>query len=273
MQALAERLAEALVGRTIERVESLGFAGLATVVPPPSALVGAKVTEVVRRGKYLVVGTAGGVRLLLHLAQAGRVDLEEPPKSTRPRGAVVRITLSGDAGLLVREHGHERNARWWVLGPGEDGPLALLGPEADAPEFSALILESDDRRRIHTVLRDQRFAAGVGRGYADDALNRAGISPFTPLGSLDRDARARLVEAVRVTLAEALERERDRTGALSAARLGERFAVHNRSGLPCPRCATPLARVSYASYEIVYCPHCQTGGRVYADRRLSRLLR
>jgi formamidopyrimidine-DNA glycosylase len=160
-----------------------------------------------------------------------------------------------------------------VLGPGDDGPLAALGPDVDEDAFVSALLTSDDNRRIHTILRDQRFAAGVGRGYADDALNRAGISPFAPLRSLDGAARSRLVDAVNATLADALELERARTGGLSAAKLGERFTVHNRAGQPCPVCRDNLLRVSYSSYEIVYCKTCQTNGRVYADRRLSRLLR
>src|SRR6202012_1539991 len=98
-----------------------------------------------------------------------------------------------------------------------------------------------------------------------DALNRAGISPFASLSSLDQAARQRLLEAIRSVMEEALVSERQRTGALSDAKLGDRFLVHRRAGEPCPTCGEPLRRVSYESYEIVYCTRCQTGGRVLAD--------
>lgn len=273
MQALSERLAAAVSGRHLESYEPLGFASLKTVRPSPDELIGRTVTAVGRRGKFLVTTFDSGVRLLIHLAQAGRLDIETPPKATRPRGAIVRLVFDEQVAVLVREHGHERHAGWWVLAPGDEGPLATLGPEASEKGFAELLLTSEDNRRLHTVLRDQHFGAGIGRGYADDVLNRAGLSPFASLRSLRLDERQRLVEAIEAVLAEALAHERERDGGLSAARLGDRFAVHNRFGQPCPRCGEALARVSYESYEVVYCPRCQTNGRVFADRRLSRLLR
>jgi len=159
------------------------------------------------------------------------------------------------------------------LEQGDDGPLATLGPEPDDPEFERLFLEEQSGRHVHTLLRDQHFVSGVGRGYADDALNRARLSPFAPLKSLSVEERQRLVDSVRSVMAEALERERTRTGALSEPRLGERFLVHNRVGEPCLSCGDPLRMVSFESHEVVYCPTCQTKGKVLADRRLSRLLR
>ena len=174
---------------------------------------------------------------------------------------------------MVREHGTQRKAGWWVLAPGDDGPLAGLGPEPPDDAFARLLMEDDSTRHVHTMLRDQRVVSGIGRGHVDDALNRAGVSPFASLRSLSEEERAGLLSAIRSVLDEALEGERKRTGGLSEAKLGGRFLVHNRSGQPCPRCAGELARVSYDSYEIVYCPHCQTKGKILADRRLSRLLR
>jgi formamidopyrimidine-DNA glycosylase len=194
-------------------------------------------------------------------------------KATRPRGSVFRLVFDAARSLLLREHGHERRAGWWVLAPGDEGPLAALGPEVVEDGFAEAIRTGDSSRHLHTMLRDQHFAAGVGRGYADDALHRAQLSPFVSLRSLSPEERERLIAAVEEVLAEALERERQRTGGLSAAKLGDRFEIHNRYSQPCPRCGRPLERVSYASYEIVYCPTCQTDGRVYADRRLSKLLR
>jgi formamidopyrimidine-DNA glycosylase len=273
MQALAERLDAALAGATLEGVEPLGFSALKTVVPAPESLIGHSVEHVGRRAKYLILEFGAVGRLLIHLSQAGRLDIEDPPKRTRAKGSVVRLRFAEGPAVLVREYGHERKAAWWVLAPGDDGPLAKLGPEPDSDEFAELVLHGDDRRRVHTLLRDQRTVSGVGRGYADDALWRAQLSPYAALASLDADARARLLDSVRAVMRDGLERERGRTGGLSQPKLGEHFEVHARYGTPCPRCSEILRRVSYESHEVAYCPHCQTGGKVLADRRMSRLVK
>jgi formamidopyrimidine-DNA glycosylase len=278
MQALAERLAAAIGGHRLVAADPLGFTALKTVAPPPDALVGHLVDEVDRRGKYVLLTFDDGNRIAMHLSQAGRVDIEEKPKTTRPKGAVVRLrfaTGDGEPGpaVLVREHGTERKAAWWVLGPDDPGPLEGLGPEPDSDEFAELVLRGTDTRRIHTWLRDQRTVAGVGRGYADDALWRACISPYATLPQLDDDQRAALLDAVRAVLRDGLEKERQRTGGLAEPKLGTNFEVHGHAGDKCPRCGETLRRVSYESYEIIYCPACQTGGKVLADRRLSRLVK
>jgi formamidopyrimidine-DNA glycosylase len=284
MQALAERLDAELTGAVLVRADVLGFSGLKTVVPPAEELEGRAVTGVSRRGKYVVVSFDGGLRVLLHLSQAGRVDIERPPKTTKPRGSVVRFVFDignsdrdgaphDRAAVLVREHGTQRKAGWWVLAAGDEGPLAELGVEARSDELTTFILEGDSTRRLHTLLRDQHVVAGIGRGWADDILNRAGLSPFASLKSLTAKQRQTLIEAIESVLDEGLDLERQRTGGLSEAKLGGRFAVHNRAGEACPRCGEVLQRVSYDSYEVVYCPACQTNGKVLADRRMSRLLR
>jgi formamidopyrimidine-DNA glycosylase len=273
MQALSERLDTAIGGAAIEAVDPLGFASLKTVIPAPDSLIGKRVTSVGRRAKYLIFELDDDSRLLIHLSQAGRLDIEEPPKKTRPKGSAVRIRFDDGRALLVREHGHERKAAWWVLAPGDEGPLGKLGPEPDSEEFAELILHGKEKRRIHTILRDQRVVSGIGRGYANDALHRAHVSPYATLGSLTDEQRQALLDAIRRTLADALEQERTRTGGLSEPKLGDRFRVHNRAGTPCPECGDGLRRVSYESYEVTYCPTCQTGGKVLADRRMSRLVK
>jgi formamidopyrimidine-DNA glycosylase len=273
MQALAERLEAAIGGHALTGYQPISFAGLKTVAPAPDTLVGKVVEHVGRRGKYVILEFTGGDRLLVHLSQAGRVDLEDPPKQTRGRGGVVRLRFDDAPAVFVREHGTERKAAWWVLAPGDPGPLERLGPEPDSPEFEEFVLRGDDRRRVHTWLRDQRTVAGVGRGYADDALWRAKLSPYATLGSLNADERKRLLDAVRAVLEDGTERERERKGGLAEPKLGGQFEVHGRAGTPCPRCGEGLRRVSYESHEIVYCPACQTGGKVLADRRMSRLVK
>jgi formamidopyrimidine-DNA glycosylase len=271
VQALAERLGAAVVAAPFAGAEVLQFSSLKTVSPRPESLVGATLERVGRRGKYLVFELAGP-RLLVHLSQGGRIDVEDPPKKTRPRGAVVRLAFDGRPSILVKEFGRERKAGWWVLAEGDEGPLAKLGPEPDSPEFERFVLEGDDARRVHTILRDQRTVSGIGRGYSDDILHRAKLSPFATLAALSSEERRDLLDAVHEILAEALEAERRRIGGLPT-KIGDHFTVHGKYGTPCPQCGDDLRRISYESHEVTYCPNCQTGGKVLADRRLSRLIR
>lgn len=271
MQALVERLDALFAGARFAGATALQFSAAKTVDPPVESFVGKELQRVDRRGKYLAFDFSGP-RILVHLSQGGRVDVEDPPKTTRGRGGVVRFSFTDRPSLLVKEYGTQRKAGWWSLGPGDEGPLARLGPEALSSEFKELIRKSSDGRRIHTLLRDQRTVAGIGRGYSDDVLHAARLSPYVSLSKLTRDERARLIDAVHSVLHDALERERQRTGGLPA-KLENRFTIHGRYGQPCPKCGDDLRRVSYESHEVAYCPTCQTGGQVLADRRLSRLIR
>ena len=272
VQALAERLDEVLAGAALEALDMLQFSSLKTFAPRPSEALGLSVEAVTRRGKYLVLELDGGMRLLVHLSQGGRVDIEAPPKSTKPRGAVLRVRVHDRPSVLVKEFGHERKAGWWVLEKGDDGPLVKLGPEPFSEEFAALILHGSDGRRVHTMLRQQSTVAGIGRGYTDDSLHRARVSPYASLTSLEPAERQALLDAIRAVLTEGLEVERRRTGGLPT-KVGDHWIVHNRHGTPCPTCGDGLRRVSYESYEVTYCPACQTGGKILADRRMSRLVR
>ncbi len=269
--ALAERLSQRFLGAALSGVTPLQFSALKTVAPSPESLFGKPVGTVGHRGKYLVLDF-DGPRILIHLSQGGRVEIENPAKTTRPKGAVVRFSFAWAGAFLIKEYGTERKAGFWVLAPGDDGPLAVLGPDITSPEGEALLLESDDRRRIHTLLRDQRTVAGVGRGYSDDILHTARLSPYATLAGLEASERARVLEAVRQVLADGLAAERKRTGGLPP-KVGDHWIVHGRAGQPCPRCGADLRRISYESHEVTYCPPCQTGGKVLADRRLSRLVR
>ena len=273
MQALSERIGAATVGSALVGFAPLSFHGLKTAVPDPNQLVGQRLVSMGRRAKYVWMEFEDATRVLFHLSQAGRLDIESPPKQTKPKGSVVRWNFGNDTALLLREFGTERKAGWWVLEGGDDGPLARLGPEPDSQAFAELVATSTDGRRIHTVLRDQRTVAGIGRGYADDILHRAELSPFATLKAMTTVQRDALIAAVAFVLTDGLARERTRTGGLSENKLGEHFAIHGHHQLPCPRCATELEHVSYESHEVVYCPKCQTNGRVLADRRMSRLLK
>src|SRR5271170_6280062 len=144
MQALSERLDTQLVGTTLQRIELLGFSSLKTYDPAHESLLGHRLVSVGRRAKYLVWEFDDGVRLVLHLSQAGRLDIERPPKTTRPRGSAVRFVFGDDeagldgksVGILVREYGTHRKVSWWVLARQDDGPLAALGPEPGSEDLA-----------------------------------------------------------------------------------------------------------------------------------------
>ena len=272
IRALAERLHEVAEGGELVGADVLQFSSLKTVQPRSSELPGAVIASVTSLGKYVVIAFEDGRRLLFHLSQGGRVDVESPPKSTKPRGAVLRLRLRERPSILVKEFGKQRKAGWWVLAPGDEGPLAKLGPEMLSPEADGWLRTATDNRRVHTILRDQRTLTGMGRGYTDDVLHEARLSPTTQLAKLDVEQREELIASIHSILGAALEAERGRNGGLPT-KIGDHFTVHNRAGQPCPRCGADLRRVSYEDYEITYCPDCQTGGRRLNDRRIDRLVR
>lgn len=271
LQALVERLDDALNGSALRSFDVLQFSALKTVEPAPLDLVGRDLASVSRRGKYLSFDF-GVARALIHLSQGGRVDIEEPAKKTRPKGAVARLTFEGTASVLIKEYGTERKAACWMVAPDAEGPLAGLGPEPDTPEFEAVVVAGKDNRQLHTFLRDQRVVAGIGRGFADDILHAAKLPPFGALSKLTDSERRLLYDSTVLVLHEATDRERKRVGGLPA-KMGDRFTIHNRHGQPCPRCGDSMKRVSFNSREVTYCPTCQTSGKILADRRMSRLLR
>ena len=185
----------------------------------------------------------------------------------------MRFRFDDGPAVLIKEYGTDRKAGWWVLAAGDDGPLEKLGPEPDSDEFAELIRTRCDARRIHTMLRDQRTVAGLGRGYTDDILHAAKLSPYATLKTLKRGrARAARRRDPRPCSPKGLEAERKRTGGLPT-KIGDHWIVHNNWGRPCPVCGDDLRRVSYESHEVAYCPACQTGGKILADRRMSRLIR
>ncbi|TMK20780.1 MAG: hypothetical protein E6G65_06160 [Actinobacteria bacterium] len=194
VHALSERIDELVRGARFDRADILQFSSLKTYAPRPAELRGATIASVGSRGKYLVFAFEDERRLLVHFSQGGRVDVEAPPKSTKPRGSVVRLRFEERPSFLVKEFGTQRKSGWWILAAGDDGPLAKLGPEALSPEAEALLLSSTDTRRVHTILRDQRTIAGMGRGYTDDVLhdasstrsrsNAAGAGAFPPSSAI-----------------------------------------------------------------------------------------
>src|ERR1700693_4552925 len=154
---MVESLDAALAGSLLERIDLLQFSSLKTFAPRLDDLRGMRLEGIGRRGKFAITSFEQGSSLLFHLSQGGRVDLEDPPKSTKPRGSVVRLRFEpGRLAVLIKEFGTQRKAGWWVLAPGDDGPLSKLGPEVLSAQADEWFLTTDDARRVHTILRDQR---------------------------------------------------------------------------------------------------------------------
>ena len=205
---------------------------------------------------------------MVHLMSAGRLR-HVAPGAKGAKTPMFRLRFADGGELQLTEAGSKKRAGVWLLRPDELAEeLAHLGPEADTLDAESLgrILASDSRR-LHSLLRDQRLIAGIGRAWANEILWTAQLSPYQLSTQVDDDETGRLAEAIRGELGRGLELR------LAGAGNPATYRVHDRLGEPCWRCSTPLARVDFEEHTIYYCPTCQTGGRVLKDRRLSRLLR
>jgi formamidopyrimidine-DNA glycosylase len=276
LQALAEGLDVALKDAEIAAVTPRAPGVLKTAEPPPEALVGRSIERVWRRGKLMGIDT-GGPAVVMHLMSAGRLGLTAANEGRAPRTALLDLDLADGRRLRLRELSTTHRATVHVL-PRErvadHPPIRRLGPEPlglDADGWREHLAEPP--ARLHTALRDGRRVAGIGRCYADEIMWAARLAPFATTSKLPHEAWPRLAEAAELVLQGALRRARERIDTDLPNREKRVTAAHGHHGDPCLRCGGSLARVSFADYELVYCPSCQTGGRAYADRRRSRLLR
>jgi formamidopyrimidine-DNA glycosylase len=278
VEITARLLDRALAGAEIESALAPGINALKTFDPPLSALEGLHVSAVRRRGKHLIVETDGELALLIHLMSAGRLQLYEKRAGPRDRTSRLLVRLRDGRELRLREFG-SKQAAWVKLlradEPVQDGALATLGPEAwpEPPDGEGLAALLDTPRPLHSLLRDQRTIAGVGRSWVDEILWTAELSPFKRGADLDGSERARLREAIMTVLGDALARYEELVELPIPDKLPMPLKVHRHEGQPCPRCGQTLKAVHFEDHVIAYCPHCQTDDRVLKDRRLSRLLR
>jgi formamidopyrimidine-DNA glycosylase len=276
LQALAEGLDRAVRGAVVSGMRIHHPATLRTADPAPEAVAGRAVAAVWRRGKLIGLAMEGGLVLVMHLMSSGRLGLTTAGSGRPGRTACLDLDIEGAGVLRLRELGTRRRASAHLLRVADlaaHPPYARLGPEPIglAPADWASALAAPPASVLHSALRDGRRVAGIGRAYAADIMWAARLAPFAPAARLDDEQFGRLARAADTVLGQALERARERIGTALPAREDRVTMVHGHHGDPCLRCATPLARVSFAEYELVYCPTCQTGGRRYRDRRLSRL--
>lgn len=276
IQAVTEGLDRALAGRTVTAAAALHPAIVKTAEPELGAVVGKALDSVWRRGKLIGI-SIGEIDLVIHLMQAGRVALA--PSATKRPPRMVALTLDFDDGrqLRVREAAKEHRASLHVIRREDRESLPLiarLGPDPIglAPEMWRERLTSPPGL-LHTTLRQGRRVAGIGRAYANDIMWAARLAPFARTATMTDEEYARLATAVDTVLTQALDRSRRDIDTDLPNREKRVTLVHGQAGAPCVRCGRTLERVSFEGFELVYCPDCQTGGTVYADRRMSRLLK
>jgi len=272
-----EALEQRIQGTTLKRVSVASPFLLRTAVPPLASVEGRKVVDLRRLGKRICIGVEGDLWLVLHLMIAGRLHwYEDRAKAMKARGLATFEFSSGV--LTLTEAGTQKRASLHVI-QGEEG-LARLDPggievfTATEAEFAAAL-----RARNHTLKRaltDPRILSGIGNAYSDEILFTAQLSPFTLTQKLTDEEISRLFVAIKSSLTDWIERlraeYRDRFPEKVTAFRPD-MATHGKYGQPCPRCGNKIQRIRYGSNETNYCPICQTGGKLLADRALSRLLK
>jgi len=269
MEAWRRQLNDPVSAFPIEKAGPAHVATLKTFDPPLATLDGRRFAGAERRAKRLMFPTDDGeLVLLVHLMTAGRLKYllagEKGPKTP-----ALQITFEGGARLVLTEAGSKKRAGVWLLTPeAAQAELAHLGPEALGLGVDALAeICTNESRRLHSLLRDQRVISGIGRAWANEILHEAKLSPYALAPDLSREEVERLSAAIDEELSRGLEaRER-------GVKDKQAYRVHNKLAEPCDVCATPIAQVDFEEHTIYYCPQCQTGGRVLKDRRLSKLLR
>jgi formamidopyrimidine-DNA glycosylase len=272
-----EALRERILGKRLERLRIVSPFLLRTAQPAPADAVGLRVRELRRLGKRIAVGFEADLWFVFHLMIAGRFHWrEEWPAKTGRLTAALFAFASGT--LELTEAGTKKRASLHVvrgtdqLDAHDQGGLEVA--TADARAFRAALLR--ENHTLKRALTDPRIFSGIGNAYSDEILHRARLSPVMLTSKLAADESTRLFEAAQAVLSEWTERlRRENRGRFPAkvTAFHAAMAVHGRFGSACPVCATKIQRIRYSTNETNYCPRCQTGGRLLADRALSRLLK
>jgi formamidopyrimidine-DNA glycosylase len=272
-----EALERRILGHALERIQIRGPSLLRTAKPPIEEIQGHNVKELRRVGKRIALRFDNGLWLVFHLMIAGRLHWVQ--KRVTPDGRRTLAALDFDSGTLtLTEAGTKKRASLHVVEGDEE--LAKLDPggleisRTTLDEFKTVLTASN--HTLKRALTDPRTFSGIGNAYSDEILHAARLSPVKLTQRMKDDEIQRLYNAVRHTLQDWTQRLREEAGTKFPGKVTafrEGMAAHGRYGEPCPVCGTKIQRVRYASNETNYCPHCQTEGRLLADRALSRLLR
>jgi formamidopyrimidine-DNA glycosylase len=280
VQALVDFLDERVVGHVVARVDVASIAVLKTFDPPITSLAGLTVSGASRRGKFLDLDV-DGLHLVTHLSRAGwlhwRNELPALPPKPGKGPIALRLHLDTGGGFDLTEAGTQKRLAVYVVRNPVDVPgISRLGPEPLDDDFTVerfAALLTGQRVQIKGLLRDQGVIAGIGNAYSDEILHVAKMSPYRLAATLDPDDVQMLYDAMRSTLADAVERARGLAAADLKAEKKLGMRVHGRAGEACPVCGDTVREVSFATSFLDYCPTCQTGGKPLADRRMSKLLK
>lgn len=268
-----EALEPRILHQTLERVRVNGPFLLRTAEPPLTEAHGRAVNELRRIGKRIALGCEGGLWLVLHLMIAGRLHWKKPGVALATRNHVAAFDFPGGS-LLLTEAGTQKRASLHVTrDPATLDPGGIDVLTAQPAEFAAALTRTN--HTLKRALTDPRILSGIGNAYSDEILLRARLSPLLHTQKLTAAQLASLHAAVREVLQEWVDRlRRDAGGKFpeGVTAFREEMGAHGKYGQPCPQCGTKIQRIRYANHETNYCPHCQTGGKLLADRGLSRLL-
>jgi formamidopyrimidine-DNA glycosylase len=272
-----EELERRIVGRTLERLEIAKPFVLRTFDPPVADVVGTTVRGVRRMGKRIVLALDRELFIVIHLMIAGRLRWRAPAAKLPPKGSILAKLVFANGVLVLTEAGTARRASMHLV-RGEDalrqfdrGGLEVLS--ATLAEFAARL--TSENHTLKRALADPRLLSGIGNAYSDEILHRARLSPVMLTRRIREEEIERLFAATKATLEEWTSRLRAAAGESFPEKVTafhEEMAVHGRFGEPCRVCGAPVQRIRYASNETNYCARCQTGGKLLADRALSRLL-
>ncbi len=271
-----EALRDRIAGRTLGQVMIRGPFLLRSTTPPATAAHGRAVREVRRVGKRIAIGVEGDVWLVIHLMIAGRLHWKEGPVKAGSKN-VLAVFEFDNGSLVLTEAGSQRRASLTMV-QGDTG-LEMIDPgglevlHADPEAFRQVLASAN--HTLKRALTDPRLFSGIGNAYSDEILHRACLSPIAMTQKLSAEEIGRLYSAVREVLLEWVDRLRAEAGGGFPGKVTAfrpEMAVHGRYNEPCPRCGGKVQRIRYASNETNYCPQCQTGGKLLADRALSRLL-
>jgi formamidopyrimidine-DNA glycosylase len=276
IDAYLDALDARIVGRTLEKVRIAGVFVLRTVEPPIAQVEGQAVRELRRIGKRIAIGLNNDLWVVVHLMMAGRLHWRAPGAKLSGRNNLAAFDFS-DGSLVLTEAGTKRRASLHIVS-GESG-LRAMDPggieifSSTLHDFRAAL--SAENRTLKRALTDPRILSGIGNAYSDEILHSAQLSPIMLTRKLSPDEWQRLYSATQATLelwSRRLRKEAQRSFPEKVTAFRPDMAVHGRYGLACPRCGDKIQRVRYADNETNYCARCQTGGKLLADRALSRLL-
>ena len=277
LEVLKENLATKITGKKITAFRIIKPYILRTFAPPPDKLVGDQFLKVSRRGKYLIFESVSGLKLVIHLMLAGRIEHCASHKSIDKYTAAL-ISFDDATDIRIAEFGSKKRACIYIVEELKQvAKLGELGIEPLSESFTVEVLTellNKQRCQLRSFLTHQKFIAGIGNAYADEIMWQAKLSPFKNTINLKPDEITELYDGIRSVLSWAIQEIKKNIGnSLPKKEVRNFMQIYKKGGEPCPRCGTTIQWISYTDRDTYYCPECQTGGKIFADRRYSKFLK